>query len=371
MAELPSLDEISDQTKGYRAHRLALWKKLQQKRDEYVSAARQHGASEEVAQEAAARHVRGEVRVFADELLLHVREQRAGAFVRAAPFEWGVRSELLLDVDPLVPSFIAESYPVAAWTVQLDAAEREAVALARAEHEEDWARWLMTRLDRIGELGAGVAEHVFGGTGKEENADRAALEAAVAKYGPGDAIGRWGPVQAHTGRTVGEPCSGVFDACTDYDVDAWLSEAKSWTDFVKKIRDENVVHQWGATPSNWPRNARMAEYAYKRARETIAGDLGYLDSTKVATLQVAQRYAKVSLELFIRAIESELGKTVEIPAILSQDTVTDRDDRPPIVPLPALPKLPSLGDALKVAAGALSVGIVIVGGIWLLRREVS
>ncbi len=165
MSDLPNLDEMTEQTKRYRADRLDLWKLLQKKRDEYVSAARQHGASEEAAQAAAARHVRGEVRVFVDHLLLHLREQVAGAFVRAAPREWGMRSELLLDVDPLVPGFVAQSFPVAAWTIQLDAAEREAVALARAERDADWTPWLMRRLERVGETGEHALEHVFGAVG--------------------------------------------------------------------------------------------------------------------------------------------------------------------------------------------------------------
>lgn len=165
MSDLPSLDEMAEQTKRYRADRLELWQLLRKKRDEYVSSARQHGASEEAAQAAAARYIRGEVRVFVDHLLLHLREQAAGAFVRAAPREWGVRSELLLDVDPLVPGYIAQSFPVAAWTVQLDAAEREAVALARAERDADWTPWLMRRLERVGETGERVAEHVFGAVG--------------------------------------------------------------------------------------------------------------------------------------------------------------------------------------------------------------
>lgn len=366
MTDLP--DDIDEQTKGYRAHRLALWKHLQKKRDEYVSSARQHGASEEVAEEAAGRHLRGEVRVFVDDLLLHLREQDADALVRAAPREWGVRTELLLDVDPVVPSYIARSYPVPEWAAKLDAAEREAVALAQAERDEDWTQWLTKRLQQIGEVGAGVAEHIFGSIEGDASAERAALEAAVAKYGPGDEIGRWGPVQAHSGRTLGEPCSGILDVCTDYDVDAWLSEAKSWASYAKKIRDENVTYQWGPTPSGWPRTARMGEYAYQRARETIAGDLGYLDSAKVETLQAAQRYAKVALELFTRALEEALGKTIEVPDILSQDTVTDHSDRPSITPLPKLPELPSLTGALKVAAGVLSVGAIVIGGLWILRR---
>jgi hypothetical protein len=166
MSDLPSLDEMAEQTKRYRADRLELWQLLRKKRDEYVSSARQHGASEEAAQAAAARYIRGEVRVFVDHLLLHLREQAAGAFVRAAPREWGVRSELLIDVDPLVPGYIAQSFPVAVWTVQLDAAEREAVALARAERDADWTPWLMRRLERVGETGERVAEHVFGAVGE-------------------------------------------------------------------------------------------------------------------------------------------------------------------------------------------------------------
>lgn len=189
MAELPSPEEMIEQTKKYRAERLALWKLLQKKRDEYVSAARQHGASEQAAQEAAARTMRGEVRVFVDHLLLHLREPAAGAFVRAAPREWGVRTELLLDVDPLVPGYIAESFPVAAWTVQIDAAEREAVKLALAERDADWTPWLFRRLERVGEVGERVAEHVFGAVGD------------IGK-GVGEAIGE-------VGKGVGEGIGGV------------------------------------------------------------------------------------------------------------------------------------------------------------------
>lgn len=158
-------DDMVEQTPKYRAARLELWQLLRKRRDEYVSAARQHGASDEAAHAAAARHIRGDVRVFVDELLIHLREQHAGAFVQAAPREWGVRTELLLDVDPLVPNYIAQSFPVAAWTGQLDAAEREAVALALASRDADWTPWLARRLDRLGDTGASAAEHVFGAVG--------------------------------------------------------------------------------------------------------------------------------------------------------------------------------------------------------------
>lgn len=182
-------DDMVEQTPKYRAARLELWQLLHKKRDEYVSAARQHGASDEAAHAAAARHIRGDVRVFVDELLIHLRELHAGQLVKAAPREWGVRTELLLDVDPLIPNYITQSFPVAAWTVQLDAAEREAVALALAARDADWTPWLARRLDRLGDVGANAAEHVFGAVG------------AVGQ-GVGEAIGG-------VGQGLGEGLGGV------------------------------------------------------------------------------------------------------------------------------------------------------------------
>lgn len=192
----PDIEEMVEQTKRYRAERLDLWELLQKRRDEYVSSARQHGASEQTAQDGAARYMRGEVRVFIDDLLLHLREHHAGAFVRVAPREWGVRTEMLLDVDPLVPSYITQSFPVAAWTVQLDAAEREAVELARAQRDADWTPWLMRRLDRVGEVSAGAVEHVFGAVGD------------VGK-GLGEGIGGIGK---GAGEGLGEVGKGLADA---------------------------------------------------------------------------------------------------------------------------------------------------------------
>lgn len=183
-------EDMAAQTLAYRAERLELWQLLRKKRDEYVSAARQHGASDEAAHAAAARHIRGDVRVFLDELLIHLREQHAGAFIQAAPREWGVRTELLLDVDPLVPNYIAQSFPVAAWSGQIDAAEREAVALALAARDADWTPWLARRLERLGDVGANAAEHVFGAA----HAVGQGLGQAVGGVGQGvgDAVGGLG-----------------------------------------------------------------------------------------------------------------------------------------------------------------------------------
>jgi hypothetical protein len=201
------LDEMGEQTLKYRAERLGLWKHIQKRRDEYIASARQHGASDEAAHIAAARHMRGEVRVFIDDLLLHLREQHAGAFLKQAPREWGVRTELLLDVDPLVPSFIGQSYPVVAWTGAIDAAEKEVIALARAERDADWTPWLMRRMERVGAVGEEALGHVFGAVG----AIGQGFGSGVGEVGKGvgEAIGGVGK---GVGDGVGNLGKGIGDA---------------------------------------------------------------------------------------------------------------------------------------------------------------
>lgn len=161
--DLPTLLEMetSATTKNYRVDRLKLWRQIQAQRREYVDDARRHGASYEAASQAADRHVRGEINVFLDELLTHSRVSRAAAFVMAAPREWGVRGELLLDTDPLVPNMIAASYPIAAWAGHVDSIER-----AVAEDQKSWGVWLGRRLEAVGQFGQEAAEHVFGAVGK-------------------------------------------------------------------------------------------------------------------------------------------------------------------------------------------------------------
>ena len=197
-------------------------------------------------------------------------------------------------------------------------------------------------------------------TDTNEPSDAAALEATVAKYGPGDPIGRWGPVQAFKGRTVGEPCLAGFDLCDDYDVDSWLTEAKSWTQYAKELREDNVIYEFGDDVEKWPKTARNGDRAYDRAREIIAGDHGFFDRTVVETLQSAQRYAKVALELYTRALEAKVGKPVDMTKYpgLTDDTVTDPADVPKVIPPPKLTDLlPSIPTPVKVAGGVL-VGLV-------------
>lgn len=161
--DLPNLLEMetSAHTRYYRVDRLKLWRALQARRREYLDDARKHGATFEAASQAADRHVRGEINVFIDELLTHSRVSRAADFVMAAPREWGVRSELLLDADPLVPNMIAASYPLAAWAGHVDDLER-----AVAEDQKSWSAWLGRRLQAVGEFGQDAAEHVFGAVEK-------------------------------------------------------------------------------------------------------------------------------------------------------------------------------------------------------------
>ena len=161
--DLPTLldMETSTHTKNYRADRLKLWRLIQAQRRDYLEDTRRHGASYEVASQAADRHVRGEINIFLDELLTRSRVSKVVEFVMAAPREWGARSELLLDADPLVPNMIAASYPISAWAQHIDIIER-----AVAEDQKSWRVWLGRRLEAVGEFGQDAAEHVFGGAGK-------------------------------------------------------------------------------------------------------------------------------------------------------------------------------------------------------------
>lgn len=161
--DLPNLLEIetSAHTKNYRADRLKLWRTIQARRRDYLEDARRHGASYEAASEAADRHVRGDINMFIDELLTHSRVSRAVEFVMAAPREWGPRSELLLDADPLVPNLIAASYPITAWAGHVDHLGR-----AVAEDHKSWSVWLGRRLEAVGQFGEEAVAHVFGATAK-------------------------------------------------------------------------------------------------------------------------------------------------------------------------------------------------------------
>lgn len=149
--------ETSPQTKNYRDARLKLWRQIQTSRGDYETAAQRHGATETAAAEAAGTHVRGEVNRFLDELLTHLRKSDAITFITAAPRGWGLVSERLLDLDPLVPSLIARSFPIPAWADRIDAVEK-----AIADDRDDWRSWLGQRLERLGEAGLAATEHVFG-----------------------------------------------------------------------------------------------------------------------------------------------------------------------------------------------------------------
>lgn len=182
----------------------------------------------------------------------------------------------------------------------------------------------------------------------------------VALGGAGDSVGRWGPLTTYGGRTEGEPCTGIGDTCGDYDVDAWLSEAKSWVQYAQQMRTTNIVPQWGTDSAKWPERARMGELAYRAARDLLGGDLGYLDSSKVATLIEVQRYAKLALEGYVLALEKLLNVKVEVSPELV-DKLSDPKQRPPVIPLPKLPSFSSL-IGIPVLLGGLVVVLVLAGG---------
>ncbi|MFZ6179883.1 hypothetical protein [Nannocystis pusilla] len=149
--------ETLPQTTNYRAERLKLWELLRGKRDEYVARAQQHGATAAAAAEAAGRSFRGEVNLFLGELLTHSRKDDVLEFLMNAPREWGARSELLLDADPLIPSLVARSFPIGAWVDRY-----EEISKRVADDKKQWSTWLMARLEQVGQTYAKMADRVFG-----------------------------------------------------------------------------------------------------------------------------------------------------------------------------------------------------------------
>lgn len=149
--------ETLPQTKNYRAERLKLWEFIRGKHSEYVVRAQKHGASPAAAVAAAGRSLRGEVNLFLGELLTHSRKDDVVRFVMEAPREWGARSELLLEADPLIPSLVARSFPIAAWADRFDEISRLV-----ADDNKRWSTWLAARLEQVGQTGAAAADRVFG-----------------------------------------------------------------------------------------------------------------------------------------------------------------------------------------------------------------
>ncbi|MCY0994788.1 hypothetical protein OV203_47115 [Nannocystis sp. ILAH1] len=158
-ADPPGLLEMETlpPTTNYRAERQKLWELLRQKRDEYVARAQQYGATPAAAAEAAGRSFRGEVNLFLGEVLTHSRKDDVLAFLMDAPREWGARSEVLLDADPLIPSLVARSFPVGAWVDRY-----EEISKRVADDNKQWSIWLAARLEQVGQTGAAVADRVFG-----------------------------------------------------------------------------------------------------------------------------------------------------------------------------------------------------------------
>lgn len=309
-------------TQEFRRGKLEQWREIQAQYERNVQIAQSHGVTRAAARETVGCLMRDSVAAFLGSLRPGVAAIRS---LRArAPHDYRARPELLLHLDPAVLDVIASVNP-------------HAVS----------ARTLMS-------------------AGAETDADVDKVEEAVAKFGPADPIGRWGPVQSYSGRTVGEPCIGTLGVCDDYDVDAWMTEAKSWTSYAKKLREENVVSQFGADVQGWPATARHGEIAYQRARELIGGNTGYLDGDKVLTFVAAQKYAKVAMELYTRAIEAAAfdGHTWDT-GDFAKDTITDSYDTPPVVnPPPSIPLTVWFGLGAGVATAVMvGVGISRVRGM--------
>ncbi len=129
--------ETSPETVNYRKSRLDLWTQIRTKYGDYVASAVKHGATKAQAEEAAGRDARSEVRWLVGELLTHAQGKHAAEFVTAAPREWGMRAEVLLDADPVVPDLITHAYPVATWAAKLDTLTRQV-----AVDDAAWQGWV-------------------------------------------------------------------------------------------------------------------------------------------------------------------------------------------------------------------------------------
>lgn len=172
----------------------------------------------------------------------------------------------------------------------------------------------------------------------------------------GESIGRFGPLLAHGGRTHGEPCTGDFGVCTDWDVNAWHMAANKFVKFARDLRATNIIPEYGEDKSKWTEKVRLGEIAYQAAEKLRGGDLGWLDSSKVATLQEVQRLAKTALEFWFQQLEADLNMKIKVPE--SQDP----DEIPPVTPLPEFPSLwPAFGASIAVVGGAIVLAIALGG----------
>ena len=140
--------ETSPETVNYRKSRLDIWTQIKKKHDDYLASAIKHGATKAQAEEAAGRDARSEVRWLVGELLTHAQGKYAAEFVMAAPREWGMRAEILLGVDPVIPDLIAHAYPVATWAAKLDTLTKQVAA-----DDATWQGWFERMLPALSPFG--------------------------------------------------------------------------------------------------------------------------------------------------------------------------------------------------------------------------
>ena len=136
--------ETSPETVNYRKSRLDIWTQIKKKHDDYLASAMKYGATKAQAEEAAGRDARSEVRWLVGELLTRAQGKYAAEFVMAAPREWGMRAEILLGVDPVVPDLIARAYPVATWAAKLDTLTKQVAA-----DDATWQAWVERMLPAL------------------------------------------------------------------------------------------------------------------------------------------------------------------------------------------------------------------------------
>lgn len=180
-------------------------------------------------------------------------------------------------------------------------------------------------------------------------------------------FGRFGPITGFGNRTLGRPCTGLLDVCTDTDLYGWEYVAKSENGAAAKLR-EAVVLVFGEDAAAWPPLVRLAEFSYTEAQAVLNGDLGWSDSTKIYSFADAQALVKDAMEVWARAIDAKTGKNLEYEA---PDPNKDPGSVPEPPKLPEFPELPDLGKLLRDVAlyGGLAVGGTFAAVYLIMRRK--
>lgn len=163
--------ETSPETAAYRDSQKKVWTALGERRAAYLADATRHGATPAQASEAAAKHVRGEIRAFLTELIAGAPGPAVGTFFMNAPHGWMDNTEVLLDDPRAVLELIRHCYPSNQWAGRI-----HALAKAHAEDMKTWGGWAEMVRQEIGLVAAKGADAAGAALGAMKNAAEGASD---------------------------------------------------------------------------------------------------------------------------------------------------------------------------------------------------